>query len=56
MATYQLTRSLGLEAGYRYTYANTEWQGAAQRPTGAVNQSLRTDQMHLVSVGMGMAF
>lgn len=56
--SYQWKENLTLDAIYRYSYAKTDWQGAAMgsmRPTGATTAA-RKDVGHNVMVGVGRNF
>lgn len=53
--TYPIA-SLNVEAGYRFAFAKTIWEGVSQRPTGALRNAFRKDYTHVISVGVGKAF
>ncbi len=56
--TYQWKPNLAIEVIYRYSYAKTEWTGAAtnsMRPTGAT-VAARKDVGHAAIIGLGKSF
>lgn len=54
--TYRWKPAFDIQAGYRLSYANSKWNGVANRGTGAMVGSSRNDRAHLVSVGIGRNF
>jgi len=56
--SYQWKPNLSIEAIYRYSYAKTEWTGAAtnsMRPTGST-AAARKDVGHTAIIGLGKSF
>ena len=53
--SYPVTSYLSLDAVYRYGLTRAKWNGTSNRDL-AVTDASRTDQAHLVTVGMGAYF